>query len=132
MIKKISTHLLALVVGAALVYSLTAISQLNLKKSSSSDLSIVVYQLAEELMEPTQISTDAEFMTVMDSKHGKRVSIALKQAEPKVSASIDYFDLTVNGESIKIDSNGTAVVDDILVVLVDHSKYGEKSGPAAR
>ncbi|WP_226704129.1 hypothetical protein [Microbulbifer elongatus] len=132
MIKKISTHLLALVVGAALVYSLTAISQPNLKKSSSFDLSIVVYQLAEELMEPTQISTDAEFMTVMDSKHGKRVSISLKQAEPKVSASIDYFDLTVNGESIKIDSNGTAVVDDILVVLVDHSKYGEKSGPAAR
>ena len=93
---------------------------------------MLVYQLAEELMEPTLITTDAEFITSMDSKDGRRVAISLKKAEPKVSASADYFDLTINGESMKIDSNGTAVVGDILVVLVGHSKYSKKSGPAAR
>ena len=132
MLRKISTHLLALLLGAAVVYSLTAISQPSDKQSTSSDMSIVVYQLAEELMEPTLITTDAEFSAAMDSKDGQRVAISLKRVQPKISTSIDYLDLTVNGESMKIDSNGTAVVGDILVVLVDHSRYPENPGPAAR
>ncbi len=95
-------------------------------------MSIVVYKLAEELMEPTLIAKDAEFTADMDSKDGKRVAISLKKVESKVSNSVDYLDLTVNGESMKIDSNGTAVVGDILVVLVDHSKYRGSTRPAAR
>ncbi|SNY43179.1 hypothetical protein SAMN06297280_0544 [Arsukibacterium tuosuense] len=132
MLKTVSTHLLALVVGAAVVYSLTAIAQPGEKKSASSDMSIGVYQIAEELMEPALITKDAEFITAIDSKDGKRVALSLKKAQPNVATSVDYLDLTVNGESIKIDSNGTAVVGDIMVVLVDHASYGKNSAPAAR
>ena len=132
MLKKVSTHLLSIMVGAAVVYLLTSISQSSDKKGTSSDMSIVVYQIAEELMEPTLITRDAEFITAMDSKDGKRVVISLKEAQPKASTSVNYLDLMVNGENIKIDSNGTAVVDDIMVVLVDHSRYSENSRPADR
>ncbi|WOX04938.1 hypothetical protein [Microbulbifer pacificus] len=123
MVKKIITHLLALSAGVAVTVSIMAMSKFGVKEGASADMTVVVYRVAEELMGPKMITTDSRFKASLDTAEGKRVELSIEGVNSRSSKTISYQNVTVNGTSVKIDSNGTALVDDIMVVLVDHSKY---------
>jgi hypothetical protein len=122
-IKKIFTHFFALAVGAIVTFSFTTVLQTAATESAPSDMTVVVYRVAEQLMEPKMITTNSKFKTSLNTADGKRIDFSIEKMHPQPLNTSIYQDVTVNGQSVKIDSNGTAIVGDIMVVLVDHSKY---------
>ncbi|WP_193165569.1 hypothetical protein [Microbulbifer hainanensis] len=132
MIKKIITHFLALSVGIVVTVSFTVMPQFGGKEDAPADMTVVVYRVAEELMEPKTITTNSNFRTSLDTEKGKPIDLSIKKVDSQSSSTVSYQNVTVNGVSMNIDSNGTAVFDDIMVVLVDHSKYDPGTEVATR
>lgn len=121
--KKFILHSVVLIAGISIGYALNYISDSDSKLNSveQKDISFYVYEIKSQLSEDFESFNESAARTYQLSD-GKEVDV-------KFSTSIDdktkmpIVKVYVDDEAINIDRNGTAVIDNLLISLIDLDAY---------
>ncbi|QBL08199.1 hypothetical protein E0Z06_01060 [Rheinheimera sp. D18] len=123
--KKFILHSVVLITGISIGYALNYIGDSGSKLNSleQKDISFYVYEIKSQLSEDFESFNESAARTYQLSD-GKEVDV-------KFSTSIDdktkmpIVKVYVDDEAINIDRNGTAVIDNVLVSLIDLDAYSK-------
>ncbi|MFQ6370287.1 hypothetical protein [Shewanella sp. YIC-542] len=121
--KKFILHSVILIAGIFIGYALNYIGDSGPKLNSleQKDISFYVYEIKSQLSEDFESFNGSAAKTYQRSDG--------KEIEVKFNTSIDektkmpIVKVYVDDESINIDRNGTAVIDNLLISLIDLDAY---------
>lgn len=120
--KAMITHLFAIAFGAAATFGLLQL-QPNAAATPDSDVYVSVYEVSKTFVESVELEQSAANTLQVALSSGRKIEIDLKRKTPSPIQGIAHFDVSVDGETGTIDSNGTYVSGDVLISLVDTGRY---------
>lgn len=123
--KNFILHSVVLIAGISIGYALNYIGESGPQSSSleQSDISFYVYEIKSQLSEDFD-SFNGSVVRTYQLSNGKEVNVKFDTAiddETKMPMVKVYID----DESINIDRNGTAVIDNVLISLIDLDAYSK-------
>lgn len=123
--KKIILHSVVLMAGVFIGYALNYISDSSAKVKSAepADISFYVYEIKSQLSEDFASFTGSAARQYQLSD-GKAVDIKF-QTSIDEKTQMPIVRVYVDDESINIDRNGTAVIDNLLISLIDLDAYSQ-------
>jgi len=124
-VKNFILHSVVLIAGISIGYALNYIGESGPQSSSleQSDISFYVYEIKSQLSEDFD-SFNGSVVRTYQLSNGKEVNVKFDTAiddETKMPMVKVYID----DESINIDRNGTAVIDNVLISLIDLDAYSK-------
>lgn len=123
--KNFILHSVVLITGISIGYALNYIGESGPQSNSldQSDISFYVYEIKSQLSEDFD-SFNGSVVRTYQLSNGKELNVKFDTAiddetkKPMVKVYID-------DESINIDRNGTAVIDNVLISLIDLDAYSK-------
>lgn len=127
MTKGILTHLSAIAFGAVATFGLLQLGGEEQVSRAGQETYAYVYEVSNVLAESVALNTnDVNSMELVLSS-GRSVMIELNRLESipaqATRQDLTYFSVIVDGEGGIIDANGTMVIDNVLIGLVDRELY---------
>lgn len=123
--KKFILNSVVLIAGISIGYALNYIGDSGSKQSSleQRDISFYVYEIKSQLSEDFE-SFHASAARTYQLSDGKEIDVKFNTSIDDKS-NMPIVKVYVGDESINIDRNGTAVIDNLLISLIDLDAYSK-------
>jgi hypothetical protein len=123
--KKFILHSVVLMAGISIGYGLNHINESGARSNSleQSDISFYVYEIKSQLSEDFD-SFNGSVARTYQLSDGKEVNVKFDTAIDEKS-NMPIVQVYVGDEPISIDRNGTAVIDNVLISLIDLDAYSK-------
>lgn len=130
MTKGILTHLSAIVFGAVATFGFLQLAGEDVVPKAGQETYAYVYEISDVLAESVALNPNAANAMELALSSGRSIKVELNRFESAPAQAprqdLAYFSVIVDGESGIIDSNGTLVIGNVLVGLVDLDLYHDQ------